>query len=655
MINNNVSQSNINMGKAIDSQAINNSGVNGQSKISSLTSPPSSSPVSNSSYPLNATVGLEKGQIIQGEVVDLRSNEVSVKLEDGRVLTGKLEEGNHLAIGENVTFRIEEVSLKNLSLKILSENQVTLTDNTIDKALEAAGLGKNIRNRSVVRALLDQQMPIDKNTIGLLIKQSIAFKDTSIDTLVFMNKYHIPVTKENIDFLNSLSNSGQNILNHIEELTNEIPNLFEELSNKPYAEIITKGNELLNIILQNPSLNDSMEDKEGAMALTSSDTSSASVVSSMNSDLPSLSVDSLLMDSRHLNDTILSANERLELTRYLEADPSAKLLFSEKLLQEIIDGTANMKEVAELLKEAFPSGSSNDISGKIPSSIQHVLSAFDALQNNNPANLINEYLTDTDRVHLLQHLDGFSLPKEVKDQIQSGNISTNELLKWIQNKLSSTAESSIHRLFSSKEYKTLMKEELISKWTLTPKSLMKEGIVDEYYENLTKQLTDMKEFISSSFQSSQENLNGQAGHLQDNINFMKQINEFFTYFQLPIKLKEQVANSKLFVYTRKKERRTAEEGISVLLHLDMEHLGPLDIHVDLHNKNLVSRFYINDKDTSNLISSNMPLLEAALEKKGYSLNAEVLIREKDMDIVEEFTKQEENPSFVPRYNFDIRA
>ncbi|MBU5334571.1 flagellar hook-length control protein FliK [Anaerocolumna aminovalerica] len=644
MINNNVSQSNINMGKAADSQPINS-----QSKLSSSVPP---SPVSKSSYPLNNTIGLEKGQIIQGEVVDLRSNEVSVKLEDGRILTGKLEDGNHLAIGENVTFQVEEVSLKSLSLKILSESQAVLKDTTIDKALEAAGFSKNNKNRGIVKSLLNQQMPIDKNTIGLLIKQSIAFKDTPIDTLVFMNKYHIPVTKENIDSLKSLSNSEQNILNHIAELTNEIPNLLEELSNRSYGEIITKGNELLNIILQNPSLNDSIENKE--MALTFPDTSSASEVSSVNRELPPLSLDSV-----YLNNTILSSNERLELTRFLEADPSAKSLFSEKLLEGIIDGTANMKEVAELLKEAFPSGSFQDnnnlMRDKIQSSIQHVLSAFEALQNNDPVNLINEYLTDADRIHLLQNLDGFSLPEEVNDQIQLGNISTNELLKWIQNKLSTTPESSIRRLFSSKEYKTLMKEELISKWTLTPNSLTKEGIVDDYYENLAKQLTDIKGFISSSFQGSQENLQGQAGHLQDNISFMNQINEFFTYFQLPIKLKEQVANSKLFVYTRKKERRTAEEGISVLLHLDMEHLGPLDIHVDLHNKNLVSRFYINDNDTSNLISSNMPLLEAALERKGYSLNAEVLIREKDMNIVEEFTKQEENTSFVPRYNFDIRA
>ncbi len=643
MINNNVSQSNINMGKTVDSQAMNS-----PSKLSSSVPP---SPVSKSSYPLNDTIGLEKGQIIQGEVVDLRSNEVSVKLEDGRILTGKLEDGNHLAIGENVTFQVEEVSLKSLSLKILSESQAVLKDTTIDKALEAAGFSKNNKNRGIVKALLNQQMPIDKNTIGLLIKQSIAFKDTPVDTLVFMNKYHIPVTKENIDSLKSLSNSEQNILNHIAELTNEIPNMLEELSNRSYGEIITKGNELLNIILQNSSLNDFMENKE--ITLTSSDTSSASGVSSVNRDLPPLSLDSV-----YLNNTILSANERLELTRFLEADPSAKSLFSEELLEGIIDGTANMKEVAELLKEAFPSGSFHDnnlMSGKIQSSIQHVLSTFEALQNNDPVNLINEYLTDADRIHLLQNLEGFSLPEEVNTQIQSGNISTNELLKWIQNKLSTTPESSIRRLFSSKEYKTLMKEELISKWTLTPKSLTKEGIVDDYYENLTKQLTDIKGFISSSFQGSQENLHGQAGHLQDNISFMNQINEFFTYFQLPIKLKEQVANSKLFVYTRKKERRTAEEGISVLLHLDMEHLGPLDIHVDLHNKNLVSRFYINDNDTSNLISSNMPLLEAALERKGYSLNAEVLIREKDVNIVEEFTKQEENTSFVPRYNFDIRA
>jgi hypothetical protein len=650
MINNNVSQSNINMGEAVNNQAVYSLGANGQSRISSPASPSS---VSNSSYPLNATAGLEKGQIIQGEVVDLRSNEVSVKLEDGRILTGKLEEGNQLSIGENVTFRVEEVSLKSLSLKILSESQITLTDTTIDKALEAAGLGKNIRNRSVVRSLLNQQMPIDKNTIGLLIKQSLAFKDTSIDTLVFMNKYHISVTKGNIDFLNSLGNSKQNILNHVAELSSEIPDLFEELSGKSYEEIITKGNELLNIILQGS--NEAMEDKEAAMTLTSSDTSSASEVSSMKPDQLPLSVDS----RQYLNDSVLSANERLELARYLEADPSAKLLFSEKLLQEIIDGTANRKAVAELLKEAFPSGSFNNINDlmneKIQSSIQHVLSFYEALQNNNPVNFIKECLTETDRIHLLQNLEDFSLPKEVKDQIQSGSISTSELLKWIQNKLGTASESSVRRLFSSKEYKTLMREELISKWTLTPRSLTKEGIVDEYYENLAKQLTDIKEFISSSFQSNNENLHGQAGHLQNNISFMNQLNEFFTYFQLPIKLKEQVANSKLFVYTRKKEKRTAEEGISVLLHLDMEHLGPLDIHVDLHNKDLVSRFYINDKDTSNLISSNIPLLEAALEKKGYSLKAEVLIREKGMNIVEEFTKQEENPSFVPRYNFDIRA
>ncbi len=646
MINNNISQPNKNMGEAIYSTAIN-----GQSKISSSSSPAS---VPNSSYPVNNTVGLEKGQIIRGEVLDLRSNEVSVKLEDGRILTGKLEEGNQLSIGENVTFQVEEVSLKSLSLKILSERQVTLPDTTIDKALEAAGLGKNIRNRGIVRALLNQQMPIDKNTIGLLIKQSIAFKEVSIDTLVFMNKYHIPVTKGNIDFLNSLSNSEQNILKDIASLSNKIPDLFEELSSKSYAEIITKGNELLNIVLQNPSLNDSMEGKEANMRLTSPDAPSASEVPIVNPDLPPLSADSKQL----LNEAVLSASERLELTRFLKSDSSAKLLFSEKLLQDIMNGTANMKEVAELLKEAFPTGSFNDINnlmeGNTQSSIQHILSAFEALQNSNPVNLISEYLTDRDRTHLLQNLDDFSLTKEVKDQIQSGDISTNELLKWIQNKLSTVSESSIRRLFSSKEYKTLMKEELISKWTLTPKSLTKEGIVDDYYDNLSKQLTNVKEFISSSFQGSQESLYGQAGHLQENISFMSHMNDFFTYFQLPIKLKEQVANSKLFVYTRKKERRTAEEGISVLLHLDMEHLGPLDIHVDLHNKNLVSKFYINDKDTSNLLSANMPLLETALEKKGYSLNAEVLIREKDLDIVEEFTKQE-NSSIVPRYNFDIRA
>lgn len=660
MINNDVSQSNINIGQTIPSQ----------SKISSQTSSPSSSPVSStfnsSTYPSNTTVGLEKGQIIKGEIVDLRSNEVSVKLEDGRVLTGKLEDGNHLSIGENVTFRVEEVSLNSLSLKILSESQVALQDNTIDKALEAAGLGKNIRNRSIVKALLNQQMPIDKSTIGLLIKQSIALKDASIDTLVFMNKYHIPVTKDNIEFLNSLSNSEQNILKDITSLTNEIPNLFDELTSKSSSELITKGNSLLNVILNNHLLNEQNQDSSishfsditniGNLTLNNTVDSNSNLDPIMTSND---SNNSLHNTTALLDNSILSAKDRLTLVTFLETDLSVKLLFPENLLQKIMDGTANITEVATLLKEAFPSDTRNETSNlmndKIQSTIQHIISTFEAFQNNIQMNPVNAYLSASDRMNLLQALDGFSLPKEVKSQIQSGNISTHDLLQWIKNKLTSSSESSISKLFSSKEYKVLIKEELISKWTLTPKSLTKEGTVDSYYENLTKQLTDLKEFISSSFQDRKENLYGQTGHLQENISFMNHINEFFTYFQLPIKFQEQVANSKLFVYTRKKERRTVEDGISVLLHLDMEHLGPLDIHIDLHNINIVSKFYINDKGTSNLISSYMPLLEEALEKKGYHLNAEVLLREKDMDIVEEFMKQKENSSSLQRYNFDIRA
>lgn len=653
MINNNVSQSNINIGRTLKSQ----------SKITATASSETST-TNSSSYLSNTTIGLEKGQIMKGEVVDLRSDEVSVKLEDGRILTGKLEEGNQLSIGENVTFRVEEVSLKSLSLKILSESSVTLQDNTIDKALEAAGISKNSRNRTIVKALLNQQMPIDKSTIGLLIKQSIEFKDTPIDTLVFMNKYHIPVTKENIDFLRSLSNSEQNIVKDISNLIQEIPNLFEELSSLPSSALITKGNDLLNIILNNQMLNEYIENHEESTTYQYSDITETADAAFNHSQILK---QSNVLDSTRTPDTlvslldksIVSMEDRFMLIEYLASDPSAQMLFSENTLQRIMDGTATMSEVVPLLNETIQSNSFSDtnnrMNGKIQSTIMHVLSTYEAIQNNTQVNQLNTYLSASERMSLLQNLDDFSLPKDVKNLIQTGNIATHELLQWIQNKLSTATESSISKLFSSKEYNMLIKEELISKWTLPAKSLTKEGSIDHYYENLTKQLNNIKEFATTSYQNSNDSFYEQSAQLQKNISFINHINDFFTYFQLPIKLKEQIANSKLFVYTRKKEKRTAIDGISVLLHLDMEHLGPLDIHIDLHNSNIVSRFYMNDKEISNLISSNMPLLETALVKKGYTLDAEVIIREKDINIVEEFIKQEEDFSSVYRYNFDIRA
>ena len=66
--------------------------------------------------------------------------------------------------------------------------------------------------------------------------------------------------------------------------------------------------------------------------------------------------------------------------------------------------------------------------------------------------------------------------------------------------------------------------------------------------------------------------------IRQNVDYMNQLNQLYSYVQLPMKLTTQNAHSELYVMTRKK--RLGEKGgaFTALLHLDMEVLGSMDIY-----------------------------------------------------------------------------
>ena len=143
--------------------------------------------------------------------------------------------------------------------------------------------------------------------------------------------------------------------------------------------------------------------------------------------------------------------------------------------------------------------------------------------------------------------------------------------------------------------------------------------------------------------------------IKDNIDFMKTLNQIFPYVQLPMKLSTQNAHSELYVYKRKKASDKDSNSISVLLHLDMEQLGPLDIHLDLIKTHINTKIYTDNKDTKLLFDGNINLLKTTLENKGYNFTYEVVKRVKEKDLVQEITKTLDPGIGMKRYSFDIRA
>ena len=110
--------------------------------------------------------------------------------------------------------------------------------------------------------------------------------------------------------------------------------------------------------------------------------------------------------------------------------------------------------------------------------------------------------------------------------------------------------------------------------------LPEEGEVGKVYEKIVKSLHTLNETLQ---QSGAQNtaLQESITNLSENIDFMNQLNQMYTYVQLPLKMQNGEKNGELYVFTNKRSLAEKDGEVSALLHLTMEHLGPLDVYVKI--------------------------------------------------------------------------
>ena len=145
--------------------------------------------------------------------------------------------------------------------------------------------------------------------------------------------------------------------------------------------------------------------------------------------------------------------------------------------------------------------------------------------------------------------------------------------------------------------------------------------------------------------------------MRQNMQFMNELNQQMIYAQMPIKLSNKQANSELFVYADKRKLQQKKDGISVMLHLDMDHLGATDVKVTLTGSNVHARFYLNDQDSVDIITEHMDQLARQLADRGFSLTNEVVKRQPQESInkvVDEIIDENAERS-IKRFTFDART
>ena len=198
---------------------------------------------------------------------------------------------------------------------------------------------------------------------------------------------------------------------------------------------------------------------------------------------------------------------------------------------------------------------------------------------------------------------------------------------------------------------------LADRWSIKPEDVESPEKVEELYQKLGKQLKGLSNLLEENGQrgsSAYQNVT----NLSQNVDFLQQINQTYAYIQLPLHLRQgEHKTGELFVYTNKKNLARKDGQVSALLHLDMEHLGPLDVYVTLKDTKVSTKFYVQNDAILDYLEANMDVLTERLQKRGYDCKCETTLRTKLQQTAQAMAPLLKTEGSVPvaQYAFDVRT
>ncbi len=575
------------------------------------------------------TVTLSKGEVVKGEITDLRSNEVTIRLEDGRQLHAKLSSAMELSIGQEAEFYVQETNDVLITLKLLTDGDSSFAESAIDRALEAAGLPKSETAAAVVRSLLTAGLPANKEMIQKMLQYSASNKGVELSTLTALLKHNLPVTKENAAELQAYRNFEHRLSGQASTLASALTGALQSGEASP---AFTES--LLALLFPEEGLSG---DGAGAPSATGTGARTDAVPAE---GLPA----------------------------------SAESAEQSALPHSVTDGSVPAAPSPDSLPAdaggpaaSRPAGAGSDTApvpekGMTPLPEQTASSAPsgtpEVFEENAP---LKQFLSEAEYQRLGKALSGLSQDspelQKLNEDFTKGILTANKLFSALSAKASARSGADTAALFKEEPLlSSLLEKTLLGRLSLKPEDLTKEHAIKDFYEKTRATLSSLTELAESSGESSASmKLAADTGaKMQDNIQFMNTLNQLFPYVQLPLRLTEQLTHGELYVYTKKKDLSAQTKEVSILLHLDMDALGPTDVHLSLLRQNVTAKFYLEEQDAQELVSEQLPSLTEALRQKGYTLNAQVMKREKEPDIVADFLDGGEAAP-MKRFRFDIRA
>lgn len=543
---------------------------------------------------------MSKGMIFEGTVSSVRGNQVKLALSNGQQILARLAGKFSFEQGQSVFFQVKNNDGGTIEIKPYTVDGEGVNLTLMD-ALKAAGLPVDGTNLSMVNKMMEEQMPIDKISLNQMYQLVQDNKGINVTTLVELKRLGIEINQVNAAQFENYANDKQAITIAMDSLIEELPNALsaEDLS---MYKLVSQARDILNIVTDG---------------------------------LP--------------EDAFIS-NEDADMSQY-------EAIMRDNQSAPVVKKYFNIAELFESLNSV--SGESQDIQTTQKINNSSVIDNIFLQGNEAKSNTIGFILSDKQIEELNEQV------RKLLPDLQENNISLyseDSSVVGILNDINSMLENTpanadaLRQLFSREAFKLMLKETLEQQWMIKPGDLEKNPKkIDGLYDKIEKQIINMENILKTSGVVNPK-AEALADNIRGNIEFMNQINEAYTYMQVPLRMNEGNASGQLYVYTNKKSISDPDKELSAFLHLDLEYLGGTDVSIKMLHRKVTTNFYLDSDESYAMVKQFLPVLEKRLQDKGYNCELTVNSDSKQMNFVAGFLKKDLPPTGqVHRYSFDMRA
>ncbi len=589
---------------------------------------------------------LSSGSVFEGTVSSVKNGKVTLALSDGQTITARLSGKVPLSQGTPMFFQVKSNDGATIEIKPYtgagSGGNPILTN-----ALTEGTVPVTERNLAMVDAMMKEQMPIDKQSLLNMARIANMNPGVDITTVVNMTKLGIPVSPEMAAQFENYMTDEHAILQEMDQAMNELADLAGSSDLTP-NQAVQMNHKILSILLPEQTATGAPVNTEGQIETGGQTTAEGQIVTGgqITAEGQILTGGQTTAEGQTTSEGQILTDGRLgaeEQTVNGEQTTTAG--------QAIQEGTGG-QAIGEVLSDQQFS-SLGRLLQNIPSLVESTKLFPEAMEQD----IFIDTLEDESVAQNLMTEDAAWKAVDGKTALDK-NLTASDFLRTVSQILSENngaASQSIQKLFGSDAYKSLLRNVMEQQWLIQPEALKQEKKISQLYEKLEQQMRQVEDALKEAGVT-KTRFPETAAEVRGNIEFMNQLNQAYTYVQVPLKMSGQNANGELYVYTNKKNLRDPDAELSAFLHLDLEHLGSTDVSVKMQHRKVKTNFYMADDASYDLVEKYLPVLEQKLKDKGYQCTITMTKEEKKVSFGDDFLRKDmPQTGTLHRYSFDVRA